>query len=407
MNEGSLLPYFPTTNRLDVPRLSYMYGSCPALLLEPQRTNLCLQSEDFTTGWSLEGATISSNTNVSPDGLTTADRLSETAITDVHRIYRGAFTITSGTVYTYSLFVLRGASRYCRLVFNQQSSTSVWAAAQFDLDTLTFTSGVGSGGGTFSSATITQLKNSSWVRITLTASLATTSAFAFFALSNGTAISSSDLRGCNSYLGSTSNNAIIWGAQLEQSTYATTYIPTTSQITQRNADIFTRNNIRTNQLISANGGTWFVELKNNIPYTRENTQASLFLNTGNSGNSGDGISFRNNGTARIGIWKIDSTGGSGLVSLFPTTVDNPKIAIKWNGATLDIFQNGIKVISNSPFVYTNMQNLNSSNSIQQPMFIQQMALFNSPKSDEFCEALTSENFDTYALMATSLGYNLL
>lgn len=41
------LPYFQTTDRLNVPRLSYMYGSCPALLLEPQRTNLALRSEEF------------------------------------------------------------------------------------------------------------------------------------------------------------------------------------------------------------------------------------------------------------------------------------------------------------------------------------------------------------------------
>ena len=32
-----------------VPRLSYMYGSCPALLLEPQRTNLVFPSDTATT----------------------------------------------------------------------------------------------------------------------------------------------------------------------------------------------------------------------------------------------------------------------------------------------------------------------------------------------------------------------
>ena len=32
-----------------VPRLSYMYGSCPSVLLEPQRTNLCLYSEQSSS----------------------------------------------------------------------------------------------------------------------------------------------------------------------------------------------------------------------------------------------------------------------------------------------------------------------------------------------------------------------
>jgi hypothetical protein len=385
----------------NVPRLDYTYGSCPALLLEPQRTNLCLQSEDFTTGWSLEGATIFSNTNVAPDGLTTADRLSELAVNDVHRVYRSAvFEITSGTTYTYSIFVLKGTSRYCRLVFNQQSNASVWAAAQFDLDTLTFTSGVGSGGGTFSSATITQLSNSSWIRITLTASLATTTAFAFFALSNGTAISSSDSRGCNSYVGSTSNNVIIWGADFEQGSYATTYIPTTTETATRLADTFTRNNIYTNGLISASGGTWYIELKNNVAYLRDTTNEPLEF----SENSNNGFFIRPSSVlSRLLITKRQ---GGTLTTLFTTTTDNVKIAIKWNGTTADVFVNGVKQVSGTSYVTTLMENLNGRGSIV-PIFIQAMALFNSPKSDEFCEALTSENFDTYALMASSLGYNLL
>ena len=42
-----------------VPRLSYMYGSCPALLLEPQRTNLVLRSEEFDDlTWTKSGVSI-------------------------------------------------------------------------------------------------------------------------------------------------------------------------------------------------------------------------------------------------------------------------------------------------------------------------------------------------------------
>jgi len=372
-----------------VPRLSYMYGSCPALLLEPQRTNLALYSEDFTNGWSLEGATISSNTNTAPDGNTTADRISESAITDVHRIYRSAYTITSGTTYTYSLFVLKGTSRYCRLVFNQQGNAAVWAAAQFDLDTLTFTSGVGSGGGTFSGATISQLPNSSWIRITISASLATTSAFAFFALSNGTAISSSDSRGCNSYLGSTSNNLIIWGAQLELGAYATTIIPTTTASATRIADSFSRNNIYTNGLITSSGGTWFVELRNNIVYTRDAFSNGLQLadNNTSGGLSGNGFIVRRNDLSqgRLNIQKVIS----GVpTALFATATDTVKFAIKWNGTTADVFVNGTKEVSATAFTTTNMEYL-LGYATDVPKFIQAMALYPTPLSDTDCTTLTT------------------
>ncbi len=372
-----------------VPRLSYMYGSCPALLLEPQRTNLALYSEDFTNGWSLEGLTVSSNTTTAPDGNTTADRVSETAVTDVHRVYRSAYTITSGTTYTYSLFVLKGTSRYCRLSFNQQGNAAVWAAAQFDLDTLTFTSGVGIGGGTFSGATISQLPNSSWIRITISASLATTSAFAFFALSNGTAISSLDSRGCNSYLGSTSNNLIIWGAQLELGAYPTTYIPTTTASATRVADSFSRSNIYTNGLITSSGGTWFVELRGNIQYIRDAFSNGLQLadNNTSGGISGNGFIVRRNDTTlnRLSIQKVIA----GVpTALFATATDTVKFAIKWNGTSADVFVNGTKEVSATAFTTTNMEFL-LGYATDVPKFVQAMGLHPTPLTDAQCIEITS------------------
>lgn len=43
--------YFPTTDRLDVPRLDYTNSSCPSILVEPQRTNVALRSEEFDNGY--------------------------------------------------------------------------------------------------------------------------------------------------------------------------------------------------------------------------------------------------------------------------------------------------------------------------------------------------------------------
>jgi hypothetical protein len=84
LNIGSTAkPYFPTTDRLNVPRLTYQNGGggCPSLLLEKQSTNLALWSEDFTNAVWLIGPsnTVTANAITSPDGTQNADFLVKTA----------------------------------------------------------------------------------------------------------------------------------------------------------------------------------------------------------------------------------------------------------------------------------------------------------------------------------------
>jgi hypothetical protein len=63
----------------NVPRLDYTDSSCPALLLEPQRTNLVPYSEYFGA-WPKSAVTITANAEASPDGYTNADKLIATAV---------------------------------------------------------------------------------------------------------------------------------------------------------------------------------------------------------------------------------------------------------------------------------------------------------------------------------------
>jgi hypothetical protein len=75
--------YIPTTTAAvsvgmtaDVPRLDYLGSSCPSLLLEPQRTNLALYSEQFdNAAWTKTNVTVTANDEVSPDGYVNADKL--------------------------------------------------------------------------------------------------------------------------------------------------------------------------------------------------------------------------------------------------------------------------------------------------------------------------------------------
>jgi hypothetical protein len=86
--------------------------------------------------------------------------------------------------------------------------------------------------------------------------------------------------------------------------------------------------------------------------------------------------------------KINKNVAGSQSSLFSTTTDTVKIAIKWNGTSADVFANGTKVVSATAFTTTNMEFLAASGT-QVPTFIQAMALYPTPLSDSDCTTLTT------------------
>lgn len=323
----------------NVPRLSYMYGSCPSALLEPQRTNLCLYSQNFAdSSWVTLNSTRVSTTQTDPSGFSTALNVTWTSGGSKY-FYRTQSGLTVGTTYTLSFYVKSSNSSKFRIYSESLGFTTsnLTSTTDFARYTLTFTATVTSG-------TI----------------------------------------GLQSASDNTSADLIVAFAQLEAGSYATTYIPTTTATATRINDAFSRTNIYTNGLIGASGGTWYAEFKNNMAYLRDNASSAIFINTGTSPSINDGFRLRNNGSSRIAIDKVVSSINTGL---FVTTTDNVKIAIKWNGSTADVFQNGVKVVSATAFTTTAMEFMNGGP--QMPIFIQTMALFNTPLSDTDCITLTT------------------
>lgn len=281
-------PYQLTTNRLNIPRIDYTTGQ-PAILVEPLRTNLLLQSEDFTNGWAQEGTSVLSNTQIAPNGLLTADSIFELATNDIHRTYRSSsITVTANQLYSASFFVKKINIRWVRVVLTQYGSTTIWTGAQFDLDTKTFTSQVGTDGGTFSSASITSLENG-WYRINVVGSIPGTGMFPMLVLSNGTPMLNTDTIGCPIYLGDVNNGVYVWGGQLEAGSNVTSYIPTTTATVTRNADNINKNGFI--DLIGQTEGTIFCEFERTTEsdgikhlltlYGDGYLTNSLFLNTSN------------------------------------------------------------------------------------------------------------------------------
>jgi hypothetical protein len=382
----SALDYQMTETRLNIPRLDYSLGSCPNILLEPQRTNSCLRSEEFdsATSWTPQNITLTANSSASPSGVTNAETIADNVTLGAHNIFAAAgnrTTSTSGTTYTYSAFIKAGTRRYVGLgigaggsgvhMFIDTTNFTTTAAKQFGVNT----------NWVYLSNSITAFANG-WYRCSLTfrTDAALTLIPSFF-LSNV----STTLLAEPSYIGDGSNT-FLWGAQLEAGAYPTSYIPTSSASVTRNADVISRGNVFTNGLITASGGTWFVDIRNNRVLTRDLNSPGVSIITGTLASIGSGFTIRNSaGTARMDIQK--SILGT-VTSLYTTLTDNIKVAIKWNGTTADVFVNGVKVVSATAFTPTAMENFicNGGHIVTN---INSMALFPTPLTDTQCIALTT------------------
>jgi hypothetical protein len=358
LNIGSTAkPYFPTTDRLNVPRLSYMYGSCPALLLEPQRTNLLTYSTTFSSlGWAMfTGPAVTPNSTTSPDGTTNATTLNSAGGTNDF-LFQTLVGLTIGSTYTNTVYIKN----------NNSTASKIWGASgTLDINwsgsTLTSVSGTG---GFFTSV------GNGWYRVGLT--LVATSATPTFRI--------------YSDINNTSKSVYIYQAQWELGAYPTTAIPTTTASATRVADSFSRNNIFTNGLITSSGGTWFVELRNNITYLRDTSGNTLFVGDNSTG-SNNALTIRNDSPSTAIRFNIVKYIGGVQTGLFSPTTSTVKIAIKWNGSTADVFVNGTKQISATAFTPTNMEFLGCLSQV--PTFVQAMALYPSPLSDTDCTTLTT------------------
>jgi hypothetical protein len=266
LNIGSTTkPYFPTTDRLNVPRLTYQNGGggCPSLLLEKQSTNVLTYSEQFDQ-WNTQDASVTANQITSPDGTQNADKIVENNQNQAHYVYSNTGTYASAD-YTVSVYAKAGERSILQLLFN--GSTNINAFANFDL-----TNGVAYP--TSSTATITAVGNG-WYRCTITATLAAaTLPLVYFAIQTSTSATRAQ-----AYAGNGTSGLYLWGAQSEQSSYVTSLINTTSASATRVADACSKTGI--SSLIGQTSGTMFVDFIAKGSYDSNNLL--MLISTGSGG----------------------------------------------------------------------------------------------------------------------------
>jgi len=231
--------------RDNVPRIDYTGGGCPHILAEPQRTNLITYSEDFSQ-WNNTNTTDAISTINSPDGTQNATTITASGSGVLnHIISSDDFTIASGDI-TGCIFAKKGTVDYLRLRFDGTTNNE---RAWYNLNNGTIDGEDSSG-----SAKIEDFGNG-WYRCILTSSNNTASGdcgLQVFVQDSGGTQTSWEADG--------TENIHIWGAQTEQGSYPTSYIPNFGTLlgVTRNQDIFTRDGI--GSLINDSEGVLFAEI---------------------------------------------------------------------------------------------------------------------------------------------------
>jgi len=195
-------------------------GSSLGLLHEEARTNLLVRSEEFdNASWTKQDATITANAIVAPNGTTTADKIVEDTDTGLHRVYQTPST-SAGAV-TLSFYAKAAEKSWCFVRMNDGSNVA--RNAYFDISS----GAVGSVGEGYTTS-IAAVGNG-WFRCVATLSGNTSGAIVSMGIATADAAELS-------YTGDGTSGLYIWGAQLEQGAFPTSYIPTTTATATRAAD---------------------------------------------------------------------------------------------------------------------------------------------------------------------------
>jgi len=298
-------------------------SGCGVWLLEPQSTNLVTYSEDFSqSSWQKLNSTIVSNSTISPNGSLNSDLLQETSANSIHYL-REVSTVTSGVEYTLSFFAKK--KDYDYIQYSRTVDGSSYANFNISNGTL------GNNSGTDILNHQIEDYGNGWYRCIVNITTSSTSTgFGITLLQNDVTSR------YESYLGDGSSGTYIWGAQLEQQSYATSYIPTNGATNTRLQDI--ANNSGNSTLINSTEGVLYAEI---AALANDGTIRYLSLSDGTSNNRVTMLYYSSSNNIRM----IVSSNGTNYADKnygVSSVLDFHKIAIKYKENDFALWVDGIK-----------------------------------------------------------------
>lgn len=294
-------------------------GESLGLLVEEQRTNLLVRSEEFDSGsWTKTASTVTANAIAAPNGTTTADLLVPDTSNSTHYI-QAAASVTNGTSYTFSVYA-KSSGSLSKIVLSAQYVSLFQLQAVFDLASGTISSKL-----TQATAQITSMGNG-WYRCSVTAT------------SSDAGTVSNPMRifpeTASSYTGDGTSGIYIWGAQLEVGSFPTSYIPTTSATVTRTADVAS--------ITGANFTRWYRQDEMTV------YAAYLLLETTGNAASNRTILYTDNGSGGSRMFYLAAYSGSAArrpryfddstTDMFPVSTSNKfavALATDNNAACID------------------------------------------------------------------------
>ena len=385
----------------NVPRLNYplidgVVSGCPSLLLEPSRTNLLPYSEDFLNAdWGKNQSSVTPNATISPDGTLNASKLIEDNTSNFHRILEGIDVVSSD--YSHTVFAKAGERKYF-VLRNNISGTNVNAC--FDLeDGVVVYSG-------FDEAKIEYYGNG-WYRCFIKETSTSTFLTSISLMTSDKEILNNNIP---SYQGDGTSGLYIWGAQLEQGSYPTSYIPTNGAIATRSAE--TCNGAGDVNTFNDSEGVLFAEISafQEIPTTNEH----IVLRNSASTDFSNSILIQHRSDGALRIYADGFATGN--IQFIVTNINwlvNNKIAIQYNsiGSNYKLFLNGTTKARYSNAVNQSVVGLNDISfywgSVSNPFYgnTKQIQYFDTALTDTDLEELTS--WRSFNEMARDLLYTIL
>jgi hypothetical protein len=332
----------------NVPRLDYLNSSCGKLLLEPQRQNLVTFSEQMdNAAWSKDAVSVSANTSTSPDGYSNADSIVENSATAFHFIQQ---TFTSSAVSTtYSIFAKLGSGTRTLIL---REGVNTGASAAFNLSTGVVAA---QSGGT---ATITQYANG-YYRCTLTFTAVAGTSSMQIALSNANSFAS--------YAGNGTSSIIVYGAQIEAASYATSYIPTLGAAVTRGADGCLKTGI--SSLIGQTEGTLFLDF--NLQTTNQDFVIGQIYNSSTPANS---IYFYITSANVIEAFVDNGGNQARIIPPSASAQGNYKLAIGYKANDFVYYINGVQIGTDTSGTVPTCNSVNLIDYVGVPTYMEKAAV---------------------------------
>jgi len=357
------LDYQYTNGRVGIPRIDFSDG-VGSLLLEPQRSNLLLQSNSFDTTWS--------NTYTTEEGgydgiygSSNAWKLSETTTNSVHILVQNTSSVSN---YTFSIYIKKGTKDKV-LLFDGTNNLGV----KFNLETQSFNS--------FYGASINyniEILPDGWARYSISSSN-TSSSFRIYMLDDNYNLA---------FEGNILNNIYIQHAQVESGSYPTSIIETTTSQVTRTADV--ANNCGTEQDFNSEEGVLYLEIAaladdlstRYISLSDESAANEIYIRY-------DSVSNRIVATVTVG-----GVANASFITTNYDIIDFNKIAVKYKENDFALWVNGVQIGTDTSGSIFSFNTLNTLKFIRGndtlPFYgkVRSVKYFPTALTDEELEALT-------------------